>query len=281
MSSGGFDPVGGPPAWIYRGAIRHRRHDPVPHTFQYRLFELFLDVERLQEVFAPCRFWSYERPNVASFRRRDYLGDPAVPLADAFRAEVARLGGPAVDGPVWMLTHLRYFGYCFNPVTFYYGYSVGGELRCVLAEITNTPWLERHRYLVTVGEGQRVARAGFGKEFHVSPFFGMDQTYSWRFSNPGDRIAVTMHNHEPASAASEVRTVFDATLSLRRYPWNAAERARTLFSFPMMTAKVWLAIHWQAVRLWLKKVPVQPHPKGPVLTKAPGQSAEDRDRRPI
>jgi DUF1365 family protein len=293
----------GPPAWIYRGTLRHRRFAPVPHAFTYSLFELLLDVDRLDEVFSGTWLWSRERFNVASFRRSDYLGDPARSLGDAVRDEVEALGGARPRGRIWMLSHLRYLGYCFNPVTFYYCVGPDGELEAVLGEITNTPWLERHRYLVQAGDGAsdlgtregNALRRVFDKAFHVSPFFGMRQSYDWRFTKPGATLAVHMENRElagevavPAGAVAvgreaaglpgagsggraaesgdaptdgAERLVFDATLTMRAVPWTRAQRAWTLLRFPAMTARVWLGIHWQAFRLWQKRVPVHPHPR--------------------
>jgi DUF1365 family protein len=252
-----------PPAWIYTGTIRHRRFRPVEHAFSYRLFELLLDVDRLDEVFEQTWLWSRERFNLASFRRADYLGDAAQPLGESVRDAIAELGAPRPDRHhrIWMLTHLRYFGYCFNPVTFYYAVAPDGTLSSVLGEITNTPWLERHRYLVHAGDdpelGRRegtVLRRSFGKDFHVSPFFGMEQRYDWRFTVPDSSLAVHMENFEGDEK------VFDATLTMQARPWSRRSRLGALLRFPAMTGAVWLGIHWQALRLWRKRVPVQPHP---------------------
>ena len=160
------------------------------------------------------------------------------------------------DGPIFLLTHLRYFGHCFNPVSFYYCYDAKGlRVESIVAEITNTPWAERHAYVLDATQNQdRLKRFSFDKHFHVSPFMPMDMQYDWRFNAPGEHLFVHMQNFR------EGRSMFDATLSLNRQPFGAAALVRLLLGFPLMTVKVAAAIHWQALRLWLKKTPVYDHP---------------------
>jgi DUF1365 family protein len=105
---------------LYIGQVKHRRQAPRVHEFRYPLFMAYLDLAELEQVFARRWFWSIDRANLASFRRSDHLGDPALPLADAVRELVAERTGVRPRGPIRLLTHLRYFGYCFNPVSFYY-----------------------------------------------------------------------------------------------------------------------------------------------------------------
>ena len=144
------------------------------------------------------------------YRRRDYLSPIDRPLAEIARDEVERVVGERPTGPVRMLTQLCTFGYAFNPVSFYYCFAADGSLAGVLAEITNTPWGERHRYVVAGGRDG--ARAEFEKTFHISPFQPMEQTYAWRFSAPGAQLTVAMQNRQEGTA------VFDAALSVERVP---------------------------------------------------------------
>jgi uncharacterized protein len=152
----------------------------------------------------------------------------------------------------------RYFGHCFNPVSFYYCYAADGcTLETIVAEITNTPWRERHSYVLPVAVAQVRASAlqwTFDKAFHVSPFIGMQRKYAWRFTAPGENLRV----HMDVGAADECE--FDATLVLMRHPWNSTNLARVLLRFPLMTLRVVLAIHWQALLIFLRRNPVYDHP---------------------
>jgi hypothetical protein len=243
---------------IYRGWVRHRRLAPHPHAFRYGLFLLYLDLDELAQVFQRRWFWSVGRRNLAEFRRSDYLGDPDEPLVDAVRRRVREALGREPTGPIRLLTHARYFGHCFNPVSFYYCFEADGTtLDCILAEITNTPWRERHAYVLPLANAEQhgIAREwSFDKAFHVSPFLPMQRRYRWRFTVPGDEIRVHM------DVLDREQRQFDATMVLERRPLDGAGLARCLLRYPLMTLKVVAAIHWQAALIWLKRNPVYDHP---------------------
>lgn len=242
---------------MYRGTVRHRRLEPVHHEFTYALFMMYLDLDELPELFDGHRLWSARRLAPAWFRRADYLGDPGVPLDEAVRAEAERLTGARPAGPIRVLTHLRYFGFVMNPVTFYYCFGDDGRaVETILAEITNTPWNERHTYALQADATGEVCdiRHTFEKAFHVSPFMPMDHEYAWRFSEPGDRLVVRMENR--ASGGK----VFDAALTLEREEISSRALTYALLRYPWMTARVAAGIYWQALRLRLKKAPVHDHP---------------------
>ena len=245
---------------VYEGTVRHRRHAPSAHAFQYRVAQIYLDLEEVDRVFAGRWLWSVDRRNLAEFRRGDYLGPAAVPLAEAVRACVAAAIGHRPAGPIRLLSHLRYAGYAFNPVSFYYCFELDGvTLDCIVAEITNMPWRERHTYVLPVDGAQPQGRAWlwtFDKAFHVSPFVPMDRGYAWRLSVPGAGLQVHM------DVIRGTRREFDATLVLQRRPIDAQSLSRVLWRYPLMTARVVGAIHWQALRLWLKRNPVYDHPGG-------------------
>jgi uncharacterized protein len=244
---------------VYSGWVRHRRYQPRHHEFRYRLFMMYLDLAELPGLFDPFWCWSARRPALARFQRSDYHGDATVALADAVRTTVAQHTGRQPTGPIRLLTHLRYFGRIFNPVSFYYCFDAAGErVESILAEITNTPWNERHAYVLPVVSGKRtgtVTRFEFDKRFHVSPFWPMDMRYDWRLSDPQAQLNIHMENWRAEQRA------FDATMRLERQPLTRGSLRRTLLNHPLMTTKVVSAIYWQALRLWLKRTPFFTHPE--------------------
>lgn len=253
---------------LYIGSLRHRRYAPRAHEFRYPLFMVYLDLAELDEVFRGRWLWSTNRRAPARFCRSDHLGDPSVPLDRAVRNLVAEQTGRSLRGPIRLLTHLRYFGHCFNPVSFYYCFdAANANVECVVAEVNNTPWGERHCYVLDQpleAEGIRsrnYQHYSSRKVFHVSPFMPMGLDYDWGFSVPADRLHVHMALHEGAQPdGADTRKIFDATLSLNRAPASGMQLARMLIRFPLMTVQVVAAIHWQALKLWMKRVPVFTHP---------------------
>lgn len=242
---------------IYTGRVRHRRYEPKAHAFEYTLFMVYLDLAEIDTVFRGRWLWSTTRRAVARFCREDHLGDPAQPLDAAVRDLVARETGHRPAGRVCLLTHLRYWGYTMNPISVYYCFDADdSRVEHVVLEVNNTPWGERHCYVLTPGHpgGARLT-AAFAKDFHVSPFMGMDYTYRAVLNTPGEQLVVHLENHDAA------RCAFDATLTLRHAPITGASLARALCVFPWMTAKVVAGIYWQALRLWAKGLPYFPYSK--------------------
>jgi DUF1365 family protein len=241
---------------IFKGQVRHRRMHPVVHGFTYRMFMLYLDLDELDTVFRGRWLWSTRRRALARFRREDHLGDAATPLEQSVRDLVEASGEKRPAGPIRLLTHLSYFGYCFNPVSFYYCYDKDDQrVETIVAEVNNTPWGERHCYVLSSADGQPRFRPV--KQMHVSPFMPMDVQYDWRFRQPDERLTVHMEN------ARDGEKIFDATLNLERVEITGVSLAGALASHPMMTLKVILAIHWQALKLWLKRCPVYDHHEKP------------------
>lgn len=243
---------------LYEGWLRHRRYAPRAHAFTYRLVMLWLDLSELDQLFAGQRFCSTRRPNLLWWRRADHLGDPQQPLPEAVRDVVEQQCGVRPSGPVRLLTQPRYFGYGFNPISFYYCYrSDGAQLEALVGEVTNTPWGERQLYCLPMSENLGRAQRPqfrFAKRMHVSPFLPMEMSYHWRLNLPGERLVVHMDDLQ-----GEER-LLDATLLLRRRPIDSANLRRALLRYPFMSGQVIFDIHWQALRLWLKGVPIYPHP---------------------
>ena len=241
---------------IYEGRVHHRRTAPVAHEFGYRHAMVYLDLDELPGALDVHPLTSARHPAPVRFRRGDHLGDPARPLADCVRELVAERTGSRPAGPVRLLTTLRMFGHGFNPVSFFYCFDAGGErVEAVVAEVSNTPWGERHSYVLHRAEGSEGAlRDSFAKEFHVSPFIGMDHRYEWRVTEPGDRLAVHIGEHDDRAE------IFAATLTLERRELSRARLTRLLMRFPATSLRVVALIYWNALRLKLKGAPYHPHP---------------------
>ena len=242
----------------YVGEVNHRRHVGPGHVFGYRVCAWLLDVEQTDAFLAARPWWARGRFGVLHYDRRDYLGPAAKPLGEAVRDQVESEVGFRPVGPVRMLTQLRCFGRVFNPVTFYWCYAADGEtLEAVVAEITNTPWGERHAYALDArGRSGRALRWRFAKSFHISPFEPMELEHDWRVARPGSRAAVHMRNLDPSGALR-----FEATLKMQRRPATRRAMAAALLRHPLMPWRIHLAIYWQALRLWRKRATFHTHPR--------------------
>lgn len=245
---------------IYEGQVRHTRRLAPRHAFTKRLCMLYLDLSELDRVFAGRWLWGVEQRRFASFRRRDHLGDPGVPLERAVRELVRERTGRTLEGPIRLLTQLRTAGYVFNPVSFHYGFTPAGELDAVVADVRNTPWNERHAYVLPAANGQIDTRSR--KQFHVSPFLPMEHDYRFRFEPP----AATLRARIESFAGGE--RVFGASLSLERHEIGDASLARALARFPFMSLQIIAAIHWQALRLYGLGAAIHSHPRDAERTEA-------------
>jgi DUF1365 family protein len=232
---------------IYEGTVRHRRFADRTNKFTNKVALAYVDLDELPELPLNGR--------LVRFERSDYLGDPSQPLADAVRDLVEARTGSRPEGPVRLLTQLRSFGHCFNPVSFYYCFDPAGErVQSVVAEVTNTPWGERHAYVVERA-GAGVLKGDSEKVLHVSPFMGMDHRYEWRVADPGSTLSVHIESQRDGERA------FDATLSMRRKELSRRTLAGMAARYPFATARVLALIYAHALGLKLKGARVHPHPK--------------------
>ena len=238
---------------IYTGTIRHRRAEP-RREFRHHLALAYIDLGELPDLLGGRLL--ARGPGPLRFRRRDYLGEPGMPLDAAVRDRVAELGAPRPGGPVRLLTQLRSWGMCFNPVSFYYCYDEDAtRVQSVLAEVTNTPWGERHSYLLEPGDGP-VLDGRFAKQLHVSPFMDMDHVYRARASRPAATLSVHIESRRAGN------TVFDATLAMHRRELTRRSAAWLTARYPLATARVLVLIYGHAVGLKLAGARVYSHPRG-------------------
>jgi len=244
----------------YEGWVRHRRYAPVAHAFGYRHAMLGLDLASGRKALASHPWFAWRQPAPIRFHRDDYLGPAGSDLLEAVRACVRQqCDGLEFTGAVELVTQPRAWGFSFNPVSFYLCHHGDGRLAAIVAEITNTPWLERCTYALAVPTDHHAGEPlewTFAKRFHISPFNPMQQTYRWRFIVRPGAFAVHMLN-----LAADGSTVFDATLVTRRRPLTGGLLARLLRVSPLLNLQVALRIYLQARRLWAKRAPFHAHPR--------------------
>lgn len=269
---------------IYTGTLVHARRTPAEHVFRYPVCFYAIDLDEIPELDRRLKLFSYNKPGIVTLRDSDHLGDPTRPVAENIRAHLEQRGIPAADARITMITNLRVAGYVFNPVSFFYVHGPDGELRCILAEVSNT-FGERLPYLLTDAErieplnGEHAFR--HDKRMHVSPFFPMDQEYIFRMWEPGESLDIRM------DVLQDGERPFWAQLTGTRQHLDDRTLARALARYPLMPLQVISLIHVEALRLWRKRVPFHRKPKfmpseGSVAT-APAEAGPGRDRglRPI
>lgn len=246
---------------LYVGTLRHRRFRPYVHDFQYRLFMPLLDLDEIPELMRRSRWSSHNRFNWAAFYDRDHFGDPQLSLRERVEQSAIANSVELAPGKIFLLTHLRYLGYVFNPISMFYCCDGSGQVACVLAEVNNTFGQSRNYWLTRQNRMQDggILRYRSKKTLHVSPFMPMDLDYTFVIEPPGDRLFFHMTTQDGESHSGA--PLFDATLKLERREWTASALRALLSQHPWITAKVIAGIHWQALRLYLKGNPVYTHPE--------------------
>ena len=237
---------------IYKGKVYHQRFKPTQHKFDYDIYLFWLKLESNElEILSSSlnRFSAYDKARVR-FKREDYLGDPSLPLGQAVIDRMTELnGGKTLQGDVFMLGQLRMWGLYFSPVNFYYLRNAEGKYTHMLAEVSNTPWNERHHYLVNLDTQDDTPKA-----FHVSPFNPMDMTYKWSISQPSTRLSLAMDCVRDDKE-------FSAGINLTKFTLDNANLSAALKRIPSMTIKTVAGIYWHALKLLLKRTPLYTHPE--------------------
>jgi DUF1365 family protein len=227
---------------LYVGTVMHARRSPRENVFRYPVYMALIDLDELPLLDRTLPLFGWNRRAVTSFHDADHIDIHAV-----LALNEVELGA---GGSIQVLTNLRVLGYVFNPVSFWWCRRGDGSLACIVAEVNNT-FGERLPYvLLPAGDRGAEERAVFEteKRLHVSPFMPMDQSYTWWFSDPGQRLSVRMDVHEADSRD------FHATLTASRRPLTGASLRSVLVRYPMMPLRVISLIHWQALRLWVKRM---------------------------
>lgn len=245
---------------FYDGTVIHTRTEEITHRFDVSLFMVYLELGELPEMFDGLPGWTCNQPGLARFDRSDHLGEESLALDEAVRRRVEEETGDRPEGPIRLLTQLRYFGYCFNPVSFYYCFDSGGDsLESVLAEVHNTPWGEEHTYVLPMNRAQRREdefHFRFDKDFHVSPFLPMDAYYEMSVTRPGEDLSVRIDSYRDGNR------MLRADLELTRRPFTGYNAYRELSRYPLMTLQVVGRIYYEALKLWWKGATFHSHPEG-------------------
>ncbi|MEQ8210339.1 MAG: DUF1365 domain-containing protein [Lacipirellulaceae bacterium] len=267
---------------FYSGHVEHIRHSPVRHRFRNRITMAYLDLEEVEELIRRSWLLSSRKLALASFREQDHcqalrskLPTADCPLPTLVRDYVARITGKRPAGPIRLLTQLRQAGLFFSPLNLFYCYEGPTHqtpaIQTIVAEVSNTPWNQRRLYVLhegnrTEGESELSSDANLRyahvKDFHVSPFRKLEESYHWNLSPPGEELQVTIQ-----SVGHDVKP-FTASMTMHRAVWSDRHLAWEVVRRPVNSINILAAIHWQALRLWLKRCPFIPHPSKQNLEQA-------------
>lgn len=238
---------------LLTGEVGHKRYLPKYHGFDYAVHYFWLDLNQLDSIPETGWLWSRSAFAACSYRRKDYLPG-ADDLSEAVRQKVQELGCTKAVERVCMLSPLANWGYYFSPLTLYYCFNKARQLVALLAEVSNTPWNERHYYLVPVEEAEP-SRYQHDKAFHVSPFNPMDMQYHWTVVANSEKLQLSITNRKDGDK------VFSAWFDLSLQPFTVKALKSALIRRPWQNVQVMTRIYWHALKLLLKAVPVYAHPK--------------------
>jgi len=247
---------------VYEGTVRHRRYSPFENEFEYELFMMFLPLDEIETVLEDIPGWSADGFAPAWFRNSDHLGPNDQPLHRTIRDLVEERTNFRPGGSVYLLTHLRYFGYCFNPVSFYYCFNDHGRMETVIPEVSNTPWGDLDFYVLPRTSGTErgsFTEFCFDKSFYVSPFMPPDIGYRMKINVPHEHHLIHIDSYR------ESQRIFDATLKLTKKPFTRRNLTWFLLKHPLMTMKVIGGIYYEALKIWFKESVFYPHPADGVI----------------
>jgi len=243
---------------LYTGSVMHRRIHPRRHRFRYRAFWLLLDLDELDALSGRLRWFSYNRPNVFSLYDRDHGDGSATPLRAQTHASLRDAGVDIDGGRIQLLCMPRTLGYCFNPLSIFFCYRADGALAALIYQVHNT-FSERHSYVIRVEPDGVALRQRCRKLFYVSPFLDLEMRYDFRIEGPDERLVVGICVSSPA------QPVLSAVLGGDRQPLTDRTLRHVFLTIPAVTLKVIGAIHWEALRLWAKRIALRPHPPPPEM----------------
>lgn len=246
---------------IYQGQVMHHRLRPKVHRFIYRVSACLFDLDELPLLDKSIACFGYNQFNLWSFYDQDYGEGSQVPLNQQIRTYLKAQGYNLGEEKILLLCYPRLLGYTFNPLSVYYCYDEENNLRLILYEVSNT-FAQKHRYLLEVDPQKTkltsgIVRQSCTKNFYVSPFIPMQCRYDFRMRIPDEKVLVGIRQHDQSGAF--LHAVFQG----QRQAFTQANLLRTWIRHPLMTLKVIVGIHWEALGLWRKKIPMYPRPKMP------------------
>jgi DUF1365 family protein len=239
---------------LYPGVVTHTRFKPRAHRLRYRIFMLLIDLDELPALDAGLKLFAIGRFSLTGFSQRDHLDGSPTPLKAQVETLLAE-AGLAHGGPVRILCMPRILGGVFNPLTVYFCHRPDGALSAILYEVNNT-FGEKHSYLIPAA-GRPVIEQGTAKGFYVSPFMDMDLAYGFRIVPPGDQVGVAV------DVSDAEGRILAAAFAGARVELTDAALSRAWLSHPLMTLGVMSAIHWEALKIWLKGEKIRARPKAP------------------